>query len=167
MTMVELSAAIAISMLMLAASVYSGMTRIRSARWDNAVQEARSIAQTVDERRRSLNTSVANPDGSYSYTYYEEPSWIPAATWNGKHGGQLPTKTVWGTNYEVRGTGDGPAQARFVVPYDPIAIPPKATLTSAGGPSRTLTVWAEQRVYVGNMVMNRFRKELLEESARR
>lgn len=166
--MVEVSAAMAITLLFGAAVAFTVQRQIRNEAYNSAVETARFIAVQVDENRRSVDSSTLDASTDvYSYTYRDDPtSYTPVETWNATWGYNLPTTTPFGTPYEVQGRGTRIASVRFRVPFNPRVAPQNSTMGAVSGGNYEITVWGEQRYFLKNPRQRLTRIKLLNEAPR-
>lgn len=167
-TAVELATAIAIGLLISSVSVVSVMGRLKGQRLASATETARLIAITADLNRKSVESSTLNPTTNvYSYTYRDVTAWTTVANFNTTYGTTLPAQTVWGTDYEIRASGNNVARVRFIVPLNYRAWPVNSMIEALSATSYRVNIWAEQRAQPTNMRIRRFRQDLLNETPRR
>jgi hypothetical protein len=131
-TSIELAVVVAAGMLALSAVAASIPPRMRTANLAASVGAARHIATEAEIHRKRVASVVAPAVGAYTYTYRDLTGWNPVTTLNGQAGLNLPTQTIYGTNYEVT-AGAQSARVRFTVPFVPAQAPHGTTMTTVGG----------------------------------
>ncbi len=168
LTLVEVSAAMGVTLLFGASVAFTVQRQLRNESLNSSIEMARFIAVQVDENRRSVQSSILDASTDiYSYTYRDDPStFTNVQTWNTTWGYNLPTLTPFGTPYQVQGRGNRIASCKFTIPFNPRFTPQNSTVSPISGGNYEITVWGEQRYYLKNARTRVSRIKLLNENPR-
>lgn len=141
-TMVEVVAALALSIVITGLIAARIPAIIRQSDLDSAIADAAAIAQSAEIASYRVTASAVDPTTHiYAYTYgFRRTSYEPVTTLNTELGGRLRVQSPFDTPYEYLANGSF-AAVRFTVPNptdDLVGYP--STVSTAPGPGGSTVV---------------------------
>ena len=134
--------AVSAGMMLLAISTTYGIRQLKSAQLAGAIANCRVDAEAAERFRKTASGSTVDPTtGVYSYIYNGISTWTNVATFNTTAATNLVPSTIWGTPYQVIGSGQA-GECRFTAPVDMGGNPMDGVRTVVGAGSFQYLVYA-------------------------